>query len=237
MLVPLLLVLPSLVAAVPASTFPYVRKPPTAAFAPIHSAPDPIPDNYIVVLKPETSLDALNDHTTLIHSTALRVNAALTNTTTVGVKRVYTETLKGYSGHFDEQTLSLIRAAPEVDYVEHDSVVWASKRQISAPWGLARLSHRERLRLSTFKLYEYDADGGEGVDAYVIDTGKLFVFCCEGLAACDNTTPLAGINIKHVSFGGRASWGKTIPMNDEDEDGNGHGTHCSYYYSIVLLHY
>ena len=31
----------------------------------------------------------------------------------------------------------------------------------------------------------------------------------------------------HVDFEGRASWGKTIPQGDPDEDGNGHGTHCS----------
>ncbi len=52
----------------------------------------------------------------------------------------------------------------------------------------------------------YDDDGGEGVDVYVIDTG---------------------ININHVEFEGRAFWGKTIPENDVDEDGNGHGTHCA----------
>jgi cerevisin len=189
MLVSLFLTLPSLVAAVPASTFPYVRGPLTAAFAPIHTASNPIPDNYIVVLKPETSLDALLAHTSLIHSTALRVNAALTNTTTVGVKRVYTETLMGYSGHFDEHTLSLIRANPEVDYVEHDSVVWASEIQNGAPWGLARISHRERLRLSTFQKYEFDTNGGDGVDVYVIDTGKSVVFCCENLATCGNIDP------------------------------------------------
>ena len=36
-----------------------------------------------------------------------------------------------------------------------------------------------------------------------------------------------GININHVEFEGRAYWGKTIPLNDIDEDGNGHGTHCA----------
>ena len=48
--------------------------------------------------------------------------------------------------------------------------------------------------------------GGDGVNVYVIDTG---------------------INIHHVEFEGRASWGTTIPLNDVDEDGNGHGTHCA----------
>ena len=76
----------------------------------------------------------------------------------------------------------------------------------NAPWGLARISHRKSLSFGTFNKYLYSADGGEGVDAYVIDTGT---------------------NIKHVDFEGRATWGKTIPRGDEDEDGNGHGTHCS----------
>ena len=78
--------------------------------------------------------------------------------------------------------------------------------ELGAPWGLARLSHRPVLHLSTFTKYIYDTDGGEGVTAYVIDTG---------------------INIEHVEFEGRAVWGKTIPKNDVDIDGNGHGTHCA----------
>ena len=76
----------------------------------------------------------------------------------------------------------------------------------SAPWGLARISHHETLTFSTFNKYLYSANGGEGVDIYIIDTGT---------------------NYEHVDFEGRARWGKTIPSGDVDEDGNGHGTHCS----------
>ena len=76
----------------------------------------------------------------------------------------------------------------------------------NAPWGLARVSHRDQLSFGTYNKYLYAAEGGEGVDAYVIDTGT---------------------NIEHVDFEGRAKWGKTIPQGDEDIDGNGHGTHCS----------
>jgi cerevisin len=78
--------------------------------------------------------------------------------------------------------------------------------QKNAPWGLARLSHRDQLSFSNFNQYLYSADGGEGVDVYIVDTGT---------------------SIDHVDFEGRARWGKTIPANDEDIDGNGHGTHCS----------
>jgi cerevisin len=76
----------------------------------------------------------------------------------------------------------------------------------NAPWGLARISHRDSLSFGTFNKYLYAEEGGEGVDAYVIDTGT---------------------NVDHVDFEDRANWGKTIPQNDADEDGNGHGTHCS----------
>jgi cerevisin len=72
--------------------------------------------------------------------------------------------------------------------------------------GLARISHRNKLGFSTFTKYLYDSEGGDGVDVYVVDTG---------------------INVAHSEFEGRASWGKTIPTNDVDEDGNGHGTHCA----------
>jgi cerevisin len=78
--------------------------------------------------------------------------------------------------------------------------------ELGAPWGLARISHRAQLSLSTFTKYVYESSGGEGVTAYVIDTG---------------------INVDHVEFEGRARWGKTIPKNDVDKDGNGHGTHCA----------
>jgi cerevisin len=76
----------------------------------------------------------------------------------------------------------------------------------NSPWGLARISHRDSLSFATYNKYLYSADGGEGVDVYVIDTGTY---------------------VDHVDFEGRAHWGKTVPANDPDEDGNGHGTHCS----------
>ena len=67
------------------------------------------------------------------------------------------------------------------------------------------MSHRPKLSFGTFTKYLYDDQGGQGVDVYVIDTG---------------------INIQHLEFQGRASWGNTIP-DDVDEDNNGHGTHCA----------
>jgi cerevisin len=117
--------------------------------------------------------------------------------------------LLGYAGHFDQDVIERIRRHPDVDYIEKDSEVHTmedGQLETNAPWGLARISHRDSLNLGTFSKYLYCSEGGEGVDVYVIDTGT---------------------NTEHVDFEGRAFWGKTIPANDQDIDGNGHGTHCS----------
>ncbi|KAI5959914.1 uncharacterized protein KGF55_005146 [Candida pseudojiufengensis] len=116
--------------------------------------------------------------------------------------------LVGYTGYFLESTIDLIRRNPLVDFVEKDSMVYANEFDVEkgAPWGLARVSHRQPLSLSSFDQYLYDSDGGKGVTAYVIDTGVF---------------------IKHEEFQGRAKWGATIPSGDNDEDSNGHGTHCA----------
>ncbi|ATY62398.1 serine protease [Cordyceps militaris CM01] len=129
---------------------------------------------------------------------------------------------RGYSGHFDDAVIEQIRNHPDVEAIERDSIVHtmvpitvkdtvtqdtcSPETEKQAPWGLARISHRQTLGFGTFNKYLYAEDGGEGVDAYVIDTGT---------------------NTEHVDFEGRAQWGYTAPEGDADEDGNGHGTHCS----------
>ncbi|KAF2431525.1 subtilase [Tothia fuscella] len=129
-----------------------------------------------------------------------------------GLKHTYNiaGSFLGYSGHFDDAVISELRRHPDVEYIERDQEVHTTKddaeTEKNAPWGLARISHRDSLSFGTFNKYLYSADGGEGVDVYVIDTGT---------------------NVNHVDFEGRAKWGKTIPNGDADEDGNGHGTHCS----------
>lgn len=88
--------------------------------------------------------------------------------------------------------------------VEKDLETQNKIKQMDAPWGLSRLSQRERP--SIFGEYLYPKSAGSGIDVYIVDTG---------------------INITHEEFEGRAIWGKTIPLFDEDIDGNGHGTHVA----------
>lgn len=94
----------------------------------------------------------------------------------------------------------------EKDRELHFERVNEVQEQKLAPWGLARISHRETLNESTMSHYLYSESGGRGVDVYVPDTG---------------------INVGHVDFEGRAYWSTTIPAKFEDEDHHGHGTHCS----------
>lgn len=69
--------------------------------------------------------------------------------------------------------------------------------------GLSRVSQRTNPDLT--KPYVYPTSAGEGVTAYVIDTG---------------------IKLDHPDFEGRAVFGFKAKPN-YGEDGNGHGTHCA----------
>ncbi|KAL6872090.1 serine protease-like protein [Trichoderma novae-zelandiae] len=194
-----------------------------------------IPDAYIIKFKDHVGeADATKHHDWIqsIHTNVEQERLELRKRSNIfgadgvfdGLKHTFKigDGFKGYAGHFHESVIEQVRNHPDVEYIERDSIVHTmlpldtkdiiveescnGETEKQAPWGLARISHRETLNFGSFNKYLYTAEGGEGVDAYVIDTGT---------------------NIEHVDFEGRAKWGKTIPAGDEDEDGNGHGTHCS----------
>ncbi|KAI8147331.1 peptidase S8/S53 domain-containing protein [Fennellomyces sp. T-0311] len=168
-----------------------------------------ITDSYIVMLKDHVdSTQALGHCQWVSDSIMKRDNEEyLDKNAALGIKHTYDSPgWRGYSGKFSQETLDRIRRSPDVEYVEHDSMVYATELQRNAPWGLARISHREPISLRNFNKYSYENQGGEGIKVFVIDTG---------------------INVDHNDFGGRAEWGVTIPDGDNDEDGNGHGSHCA----------
>ncbi|EPQ55329.1 hypothetical protein GLOTRDRAFT_93802 [Gloeophyllum trabeum ATCC 11539] len=190
----------------PRGRSPLVPAPFVEAFHP-HGT---VNNSYIVMLRSDVHPELMQNHLNFLQSVH---EADPLDGEEAGLRHVYDGHIKGYAGRFTEATLDAIRSMPEVDYVEKDQVVKTMevateslKTQKAAPWGLARVSHRNKLNLATFRKYEYDPQGGEGVDVYIIDTG---------------------INVNHVEFEGRAKWGKTVPQNDYDEDNNGHGTHCA----------
>lgn len=58
-----------------------------------------------------------------------------------------------------------------------------------------RISLRPKLTCSIFKKYVYDDVAGEGVEAYVIDTG---------------------IHVEHAQFGDLVTWGLAVLRGDTD---------------------
>jgi len=203
----LLAVLFASVFLVYASKLPQVKNE-----APVASATNAeiVQDHYMVIFKPSAPESFLDTHllwlTGFIQTSNLEMGVNVASEPNA-LKHVYNQpNLRGYAGRFTPEALEAIRRIPEVDFIEKDSMVYAMELQRNAPWGLARLSHREPLSFRTFNKYNYDAMAGTNVTVYVVDTG---------------------INTGHTDFGGRARWGITIPANDEDVDGNGHGTHVA----------
>lgn len=165
-----------------------------------------VPDAYIVTLKDVVKGAVFEDHLTWLKEMMMvkemdKRFPGVTQTFSFG-------SYKAYAGVFSQTMVDLIRASPLVSVVERDSIVHAykSKEESDAPWGLARVSHRDKLNLGSFNKYVYDDNAGKGVTAYVIDTG---------------------VYVDHEDFDGRAKWGTTVPKGDVDEDANGHGTHCA----------
>ncbi|QHS76122.1 putative subtilisin-like protease YSP3 [Saccharomyces paradoxus] len=115
---------------------------------------------------------------------------------------------RGYTGYFTDEIIEMISQDPVVKFIEQESKVKISNSSLQeeAPWGLHRVSHREKAKYGQDLEYLYEDAAGKGVTSYVLDTG---------------------IDIEHEDFEGRAVWGAVIPGNDEASDLNGHGTHCA----------
>ena len=81
-----------------------------------------------------------------------------------------------------------------------------TKVQQHAPWGLARISHRDSLNENTRDEYLYDASGTTDVNVYVINTG---------------------VNVFHPDLRGRVLLGKNTAGLGFSIDRDGEGTHVA----------
>ncbi|KAF9053453.1 peptidase S8/S53 domain-containing protein [Panaeolus papilionaceus] len=122
--------------------------------------------------------------------------------------------VKMVMGKFDKPTLDKILQHKDVIKVAEDCPVKAAGTitQSNSPWGLARLSSKKKLDVSTPSkrqrlTYKYDSTAGACADIYVVDSG---------------------INIDHYDFGtpSRAIWGASFGGHG-DHDDTGHGTHLA----------
>ena len=121
------------------------------------------------------------------------------------IKKTYRAALNGYAVELSAAQAKKFAADPAVESVVQNRTFTISGTQPSPPsWGLDRIDQKT---LPLNQSYTYPDKAGEGVTAYVIDTG---------------------VRISHSDFGGRASNGYDAIDNDNTaQDGHGHGTHVA----------
>ncbi|KAG0351827.1 putative subtilase-family protease [Gamsiella multidivaricata] len=156
-----------------------------------------IPDSYIVVLKDGNTVDSFQPK---FDDIAKRQNGRGRKPS---IHRKYNK-ISGFAATVNQAALKELLAAPEVAYVEQDQIFTIQDSQTSPPsWGLTRVSQTD---LDLTQPYLYNEAAGEGITAYVVDTG---------------------VYAEHEEFEGRATLGANFIDGSEDTDENGHGTHVS----------
>ncbi|MFE4619271.1 S8 family peptidase [Streptomyces sp. NPDC056747] len=122
------------------------------------------------------------------------------------LERSYGSEVNGFSASgLSVEEAKRLAADPAVGTVVQNKRFSINETQEKPPsWGLDRIDQAET---AGDEKYTYPDNGGEGVTAYVIDTG---------------------VRISHQDFGGRAAHGFDAVDNDDTaDDGNGHGTHVA----------
>ncbi|MDQ8703695.1 S8 family peptidase [Streptomyces sp. LHD-70] len=122
------------------------------------------------------------------------------------LKRNYDSAVNGFSASgLSETEAKRLAADPSVSKVVQNKKFTINATQDNPPsWGLDRIDQADT---EGDKKYTYPDAAGEGVTAYVIDTG---------------------VRISHKDFEGRAEHGFDAVDNDDSaDDGNGHGTHVA----------
>jgi serine protease len=120
------------------------------------------------------------------------------------VRHTYSTVLPGVAVDLPTAAMQGLSRSRSVQQIEPDGVVTASATQSGATWGLDRSDQRNLPLSGTFA---YPDSAGQGVNAYILDTGVLS---------------------NHVDFSGRVRSGFTsISDGRGTEDCNGHGTHVA----------
>ncbi|WP_328873635.1 S8 family peptidase [Streptomyces sp. NBC_00287] len=156
-------------------------------------AANAVAESYIVTLKPDAARAGSAE------------GRALAKKYGADIERTYKKALNGYAVEASAAEAKKFAADPAVAAVVQNRTFSIAATQPSPPsWGLDRVDQRN---LPLNSSYTYPDSAGQGVTAYVIDTG---------------------VRITHSDFGGRASYGYDAVDNDNTaQDGHGHGTHVA----------
>jgi subtilisin family serine protease len=169
-----------------------------------------IPDSYIIVLNEDMrAFGNGSEATAKAFKTKFDALAKNHNGRNGGpvptIHREFSSAISGFHATLDATTLKAIQADPDVAYIEQDAVVTAYASQPNPPASLSLVRISQHVRDLT-QPYYYNDLAGQGVTAYIIDTGIL-------------TT--------HTDFGGRAIMGANFVSGSSNTDENGHGTHLA----------
>jgi subtilisin family serine protease len=158
-------------------------------------------DSYIVVLKSDAARSDASARSArpLVSAVAQELSRAHGG----AVTSVYQYALKGFAARLSADQAAALTNDARVEYVEQDQVFQTQATQTPATWGLDRVDQRD---LPLNNTYTYNQTG-QGVQAYIIDTG---------------------MRATHQQFTGRVGNGFTA-INDGNgtNDCNGHGTHVA----------
>lgn len=157
-----------------------------------------IPGRYIVVLKGALPAKPTTRSEHAVTAEVRRVAASVHAKPLV----IYNVDLRGFAAHLTRSQVRRLRRHPRVKYVEQDERIAETDVQSAPSWALDRIDQRA---LPLDLAYRYPSSAGNGVTAYVIDTG---------------------IQANHPDFGTRASFAKNT-VDSRSTDGNGHGTHVA----------
>ncbi|KAI8957618.1 oryzin precursor [Daldinia sp. FL1419] len=122
---------------------------------------------YIVTLKDGLAASDVEQHMERVANIY-----ANRNSPTVEIRRRWNiGSWNAYSCAMDGDTLSQVTRDEAVELIEDDGTISLMKHTVQrdAPWGLADLSHR----IANHTDYVYDSKAGEGMYAYILDTGLL----------------------------------------------------------------
>jgi len=166
---------------------------------------NPVDGNFIVTTAPGV-IPGDNEIGALSAEDSIRQIIAGPNGDEIGaqshgeVEQVYKSVLEGFAATLDEVGLHNVLNSPYVASVEQDGYV--QREQVT--WGLDRIDD-ENLPLDNSYNPTFGNDG-EGVTAYIIDTGILAT---------------------HDEFENRATQGFNSAADGKDYDCHGHGTHVA----------